>query len=176
VSLENPVVTLSYRSFRGQVVGQTTQFLGMPFAAPPYVTTYYVVSLIAYLLHSIGERRFGFPEPPIHFNETKNATEFGASCPQQAIQVPKDSPFQFPHHNTSEDCMSDQHWRAAEPSNSHGSGLFINVFRPANMSQENLPVLFVSDEYSTTTQFIAIRHPWTVDSWRLVESYSQLRN
>ena len=33
----SPVVTLPYGSFRGQVVGTTAQFLGMPFAAPPYV-------------------------------------------------------------------------------------------------------------------------------------------
>jgi hypothetical protein len=40
VSLEtssSPIVALSYGSFRGQVVGTTAQFLGMPFAAPPYV-------------------------------------------------------------------------------------------------------------------------------------------
>jgi hypothetical protein len=33
----DPVVQLPYGSFRGQIVGATTQFLGMPFAAPPYV-------------------------------------------------------------------------------------------------------------------------------------------
>src|SRR5258708_6351993 len=43
LSFEFPVVTLSYGSFRGQVLGPTTQFLGMPFAASPYVTTYSVV-------------------------------------------------------------------------------------------------------------------------------------
>jgi len=39
VSLEttNPIVTLPYGSFRGQVVGKTAQFLGIPFTAPPYV-------------------------------------------------------------------------------------------------------------------------------------------
>ena len=32
-----PTVALPYGSFRGQVAGTITQFLGMPFAAPPYV-------------------------------------------------------------------------------------------------------------------------------------------
>lgn len=47
VLFEFPVVTLSYGSFRGQVIGPTTQFLGMPFAAPPYVTTYSVVCKVS---------------------------------------------------------------------------------------------------------------------------------
>jgi len=39
-----PVVTLPYGSFRGQVVGTTAQFLGMPFAAPPCVAgTFYLI-------------------------------------------------------------------------------------------------------------------------------------
>ena len=33
----SPIVTLPYGSFQGQVVGTTTEFRGMPFAAPPYV-------------------------------------------------------------------------------------------------------------------------------------------
>lgn len=32
-----PVVKLSYGSFQGDVVGDVETFLGMPFAAPPYV-------------------------------------------------------------------------------------------------------------------------------------------
>lgn len=32
-----PVVTLPYGSFQGKILGVTTQFLGMPYAAPPYV-------------------------------------------------------------------------------------------------------------------------------------------
>ena len=38
----SPVVTLPYGSFRGQVVGTTAQFLGMPFAAPPYVASPFI--------------------------------------------------------------------------------------------------------------------------------------
>ena len=38
----SPVVTLPYGSFRGQVVGTTAQFLGMPFAAPPYVAGFFI--------------------------------------------------------------------------------------------------------------------------------------
>lgn len=32
-----PVVSLSYATFRGATVGNVTQFLGMPYAQPPYV-------------------------------------------------------------------------------------------------------------------------------------------
>lgn len=34
-----PVVELSYGSFQGNATGDLVEFLGMPFAAPPYVST-----------------------------------------------------------------------------------------------------------------------------------------
>jgi len=33
----SPIVTLPYGSFQGKVVGNLVQYLGIPFAAPPYV-------------------------------------------------------------------------------------------------------------------------------------------
>jgi hypothetical protein len=36
----NPIVNLPYGSFQGKVVGNTEQFLGMPYAAPPYVVIF----------------------------------------------------------------------------------------------------------------------------------------
>ncbi len=35
----SPIVTLPYGSFQGKVVGNLVQYLGIPFAAPPYVYT-----------------------------------------------------------------------------------------------------------------------------------------
>jgi hypothetical protein len=42
----DPVVQLPYGSFRGQIVGAPTQFLGMPFAAPPYVDLDRIFSVV----------------------------------------------------------------------------------------------------------------------------------
>ena len=76
--------------------------------------------IVGYILYSTGERRFGFPEPPIPFSGIRNATEFGAPCPQQATQNPPDFPFPAaaPPDNMSEDCMRNQiatsHTRAYE--------------------------------------------------------------
>ena len=33
-----PVVTLNYGSFQGNATGALVEFLGMPYAAPPYAT------------------------------------------------------------------------------------------------------------------------------------------
>ena len=38
VSNTGPVVKLSYGSFQGNATGDIVEFLGMPFAAPPYVS------------------------------------------------------------------------------------------------------------------------------------------
>jgi hypothetical protein len=38
VSNTGPVVKLSYGSFQGNATGDLVEFLGMPFAAPPYVS------------------------------------------------------------------------------------------------------------------------------------------
>ena len=34
-----PVITLSYGSFQGNATGDLVEFLGMPYAAPPYVSS-----------------------------------------------------------------------------------------------------------------------------------------
>lgn len=58
--------------------------------------------------YSIGERRFGFPEPPVPFSGIQEAYDFGAPCPQQAIDVPSNFPVHFPGptKNVSEDCTT----------------------------------------------------------------------
>jgi acetylcholinesterase len=38
VSNTGPVIKLSYGSFQGNATGDLVQFLGMPFAAPPYAS------------------------------------------------------------------------------------------------------------------------------------------
>lgn len=47
-----PVVELNYGSFQGNATGDLVQFLGMPFAAPPYASTQFLlvtILLIAFL-------------------------------------------------------------------------------------------------------------------------------
>ena len=36
ISNTGPVITLSYGSFQGNLTGNAVEFLGIPFAAPPY--------------------------------------------------------------------------------------------------------------------------------------------
>lgn len=46
-------------------------YLGIPFAEPP-----------------VGELRFAAPKPAKAWSETRNATEYGASCPQPDYPLP----------------------------------------------------------------------------------------
>ena len=38
ISNAGPVITLSYGSFQGNLTGNAVEFLGIPFAAPPYAS------------------------------------------------------------------------------------------------------------------------------------------
>jgi len=44
-SKDSPIVTLSYGSFQGKVVGNLVEYLGIPFAAPPYVYTIHPIPI-----------------------------------------------------------------------------------------------------------------------------------
>jgi len=95
---------LSYGSFQGNATGDLVEFLGMPYAAPPL--------------------RFAAPTLPLRFAGVRQATSFGAACPQQATAIPGGS-VNFSTSLSSEDC------------------LFINVVKPASIpTGKKLPVLF----------------------------------
>ena len=87
-----PVVQLSYGSFQGNATADLEEFLGIPFAAPPYAS--YSIFACAYtenyvlFLKSIGNLRFAYPEPPLTFSGVRQTTRFGAACPQQEIRSP----------------------------------------------------------------------------------------
>ena len=103
----SPIVTLPYGSFQGKVVGNLVQHLGIPFAAPPYVNTTRPI-LITYAWCSTGERRFGFPEDPLPFDGIRQATTYGAACPQQntTLNTTLFGDFKFPTlSSVSEDCV-----------------------------------------------------------------------
>jgi para-nitrobenzyl esterase len=73
---------------RGKAVGAMTEFLGVPYAAPP-----------------VGDLRWRPPQPHARWTGVRDATSFGAHCPQ--------GPSPFGVASASEDC------------------LFLNVFAPA---------------------------------------------
>src|SRR5260370_9975136 len=52
---------------QGKVVGNTREFLGIPYAKPP-----------------VGDLRFMPPEPAAPWTDTRSAMDFGAMCPQNA--------------------------------------------------------------------------------------------
>ena len=86
VSNTGPVVKLSYGSFQGNAARDLVEFLGMPFAAPPYVS-YRIFTCGNNSFESIGNLRFAPPAPPLKFAGVRQATSFGAACPQQATNT-----------------------------------------------------------------------------------------
>ncbi|KAJ7132220.1 Alpha/Beta hydrolase protein [Mycena epipterygia] len=83
------VVKLSYGPFQGTVVGNVTQFLGIPFAQPP-----------------VGDLRFREPRDPIKFNSFRMADKFGAACPQQTLAPLPGLNFTGNYISISEDCLT----------------------------------------------------------------------
>ena len=89
-----PVVRTHDGAVRGKTAGHVDEFLGIPYAAPP-----------------TGRLRWRPPQPPAHWRGVRDATRFGASCPQPpSPAIPP--PF-------SENC------------------LYLNVYTPALPSRDN---------------------------------------
>ena len=80
-----PVVTLSYGSFQGNATGALVEFLGMPYAAPPYVS---LLNFCFFDKNFLESLRFAPATLPLKFAGVRQATSFGASCPQQATTFP----------------------------------------------------------------------------------------
>src|SRR5262245_52619343 len=78
-----PIVTTSDGAVRGVAVGNVTEFLGIPYAAPP-----------------TGNLRWRPPQPPAEWHGVRDATQFGPSCPQPTFMNPFAPPGPF-----SEDCL-----------------------------------------------------------------------
>jgi para-nitrobenzyl esterase len=76
-----PVVTTSDGAARGTTAGTVSEFLGLPYAAPP-----------------TGNLRWRAPQPAAAWTGVRDATTFGPSCPQAP------SPF-APPGQFSEDCL-----------------------------------------------------------------------
>ena len=88
-----PIVELDYGTFDGNPTNGVTKFLGMPFAAPPYVYNYACsFHAVLMLVFSIGDLRFSPPQPPVPFLGVRQATAFGPACFQQALSVSKINP------------------------------------------------------------------------------------
>ena len=78
-----PVVTTDEGAVRGTTAGTVDEFLGIPYAAPP-----------------LGNLRWRSPAPPAAWQGVRDATQFGPSCPQSAVN----NPF-LPPGTISEDCL-----------------------------------------------------------------------
>ncbi len=117
---------------------------------------------------STGDLRFGLPQPPLPFDGTRQATAFGAACPQQSISINRTlfRDFKFPPiSNISEDCML-LFISNFSIESIHSAGLFINVVRPVNVSSHKLlPVVFVSLQVSK--RLTKLRQSPSVYIWRL---------
>ncbi|WP_328842764.1 carboxylesterase/lipase family protein [Streptomyces sp. NBC_00258] len=94
----SPVVTTTAGKVRGQAGEGVQAFKGIPYAAPP-----------------TGALRFGRPQAAQSWSGVRDATKFGAACPQpRAKIVPKGIPI-------SEDCLTVNVWTPV-PSTRAGSG------------------------------------------------------
>jgi para-nitrobenzyl esterase len=94
-----PVVTSDDGALQGMTAGTVDEFLGIRYAAPP-----------------VGNLRWRPPAPAASWRGVRDATQFGASCPQQASPFAPPGPF-------SEDC------------------LYLNVYTPKVRPGGSRPVL-----------------------------------
>src|SRR5579864_8832786 len=92
----NPIVRIDDGLIRGASATGVNSFLGLPYAAPP-----------------TGNLRWRPPQPPSSWSGVRDATQFGASCPQAQAH----NPF-LPPGTISEDC------------------LYLNVYTPALRSSD----------------------------------------
>ncbi|KAF8262660.1 carotenoid ester lipase precursor [Lactarius quietus] len=85
-----PAVTLDKGTFIGTSADGVNRFLGIPFAQPPSVVGLGSVQSAGLTFESsftdrVGDLRFRLPQAVGSYSGTHNATAFGLSCTQQAI-------------------------------------------------------------------------------------------
>ncbi|PAV18605.1 sterol esterase from carbohydrate esterase family CE10 [Pyrrhoderma noxium] len=88
---EAPTVTLDYGTFQGNVTGNLTYYLGMPYAQAP-----------------VGDLRFAAPQSPETLEGIQDATSYGPACPQSLTVLGNLSISGLFSNDTdtSEDCLS----------------------------------------------------------------------
>jgi para-nitrobenzyl esterase len=78
---QSPLVKIDSGKLQGKIVGETAEFLGIPYAKPP-----------------VGNLRFAPPEPVDAWNGIRDATAFGLACSQDSLLMGP-----IPHD---EDCLT----------------------------------------------------------------------
>lgn len=141
------VVSLSYATFQGAIVGNVTQFLGMPYAQPPYVHRRRMPCSSCWLFPPYLQNQRSAIPPPVASNATSwNTTSrivwlsvsttsrvtytWDKFCTKLHVHLWRLSVINF-------DCLL-SHYSCAY------TGLYINVLRPAEMhADKKLPVAVV---------------------------------
>ena len=118
-SLDVPTVSVQSGTLSGVREGGLNVFKGVPYAAPP-----------------VGEARWKPPGEPLTWSGTRQATQYGASCPQPGVRY--STIYSFELEKFSEDCLKLNIWAPADATN---APVFFWIHGGANMrgsSQEPL--------------------------------------
>ena len=97
-SVNVPTVSVQSGILSGVREGGLNVFKGVPYAAPP-----------------IGEARWKPPGEPVAWSGTRQATEYGASCPQPGVRY--STIYSFELEKFSEDCLTLNIWAPADATN-----------------------------------------------------------
>lgn len=86
-SVAGLTVTLDNGTFTGLLTGGVVQFLGIPFAQPPYVSAFCLVFVCSTAI-SVGNLRYRLPQTVEPYSGNHLSTAFGPACPQQNTNLP----------------------------------------------------------------------------------------
>jgi len=168
---QGPIVALDYGSFQGNLTGDSVKFLGIPFAAPPYVIALVLGTNFSFPSIKCGKTPF-CTAWSTNSVQGRSSGDFLRSCMLSTVSRRKRRWFGFPWYNLPCAATYCSFWKLLAPSpvplptssflnNLLYLGLFINVFKPANIPEgKKLPVVFVRCQFITFLSSLTCFYQW----------------
>ncbi|TFY59875.1 hypothetical protein EVG20_g7629 [Dentipellis fragilis] len=130
---------LDQGTFEGKIVGHTAQFLGIPYAEPPSVSLLARTMTSLTVLFRVGNLRLRRPREPAPYTGRRDVTNFGPTCPQQAMPLPSEASHIPALADSINAVLNNMYeWTTSEDEDC----LTINVMKPATTAADTkLPVL-----------------------------------